>query len=66
MNHPAVRGVNRHGVDAAFEADEAHKSQLMLEAQLLRAQQQFEAAADNLQKQPLLKNACGMCVSHRD
>jgi hypothetical protein len=46
MNHPSARGVNRHGVDAAFEADEAHKSQLMLEAQLLRAQQQFEAAAD--------------------
>src|SRR5207247_3334775 len=36
----------RQGVDAAFEADEIRKSQLMLEAQMLRAQQQPEAAAD--------------------
>jgi hypothetical protein len=32
-------------LDAAFEADEARKSNLILEAQLLREQQQDEAAA---------------------
>ncbi len=46
MNQPSARGVNRQGVDAAFEADETRKSQLMLKAQLLRAQHQSRAAAD--------------------
>lgn len=46
MNPPATRGINRQGVDATFEADETRKSQLLLEAQLLRAQQQSGAAAE--------------------
>ena len=44
MNQPSG-GVQRQGVDAAFEADETRKSQLMLEAQMLRAQQKPEADA---------------------
>ena len=31
MNQPSARGVQRQGVDAAFEADETRKSQLMLD-----------------------------------
>jgi hypothetical protein len=46
MNHPSARGIRRHGVDATFAADETRKSTLMLEAQLLRAQQHFGAAAE--------------------
>ena len=46
MSQPSAHGVNRQGVNATFEVDEARKSQLMLEAQLLRAQQQSGAAAD--------------------
>src|SRR5438132_3535836 len=45
MNQQPIRGINRQGLDAAFEADEAHKSNLILAAQLLREQQQDEAAA---------------------
>jgi hypothetical protein len=48
MTSPPGRGLSRQGVDAAFVADEAQKSRLLLEAQLLRAQQQAEAAADKL------------------
>ena len=48
MTDPVGRGLSRQGVDAAFSADEAQKSRLLLEAHLLRAQQQAEAAADKL------------------
>jgi hypothetical protein len=48
MTDSVGRGLSRQGVDAAFSADEAQKSRLLLEAQLLRAQQQAEAAADKL------------------
>jgi hypothetical protein len=48
MTYPLARGLSRQGVDATFVADEAQKSRLLLEAQLLRAQQQAEAAADKL------------------
>ena len=46
MTAPVGHGLSRQGVDAAFRANEAQKSRLLLEAQLLRAQQQSEAAAD--------------------
>lgn len=46
MGQQSARGINWQGVDAAFEAEEAHKSDLMLEARLLREQQQDEAAAE--------------------
>jgi hypothetical protein len=42
--HP--RGIDRQGLDASFDADEALKSNLIVEAQLLSAQQQPDAAAD--------------------
>jgi hypothetical protein len=48
MNQPATRGVHRQGVDATFEADEARKSHLMLEALMLRTQGRPDAAADKL------------------
>src|SRR5258708_6200776 len=38
-------GIDRHGLDASFDADEARKSNLIVEAQLLSAQQQPAAAA---------------------
>lgn len=38
-------GMNRAGLDAAFLADEARKSNLLLQAVLLRAQGQEDAAA---------------------
>ena len=46
MTHPSGQGISRQGVDAVFVAEEAQKSQLILEAQLLRAQHQPAAAAD--------------------
>src|SRR5713226_8325528 len=39
-------GIDRHGLDAAFDADEALKSNLIVEAELLSTQQQPDAAAD--------------------
>lgn len=41
-----AHGIDRHGLDASFDADEALKSNLIMEAQLLTAQQQPDAAAD--------------------
>jgi hypothetical protein len=46
MSQQPASGIQRHGVDAPFEAEEARKSNLILEARLLREQQQDEAAAD--------------------
>lgn len=45
MGRQPARGINRRGLDAAFEAEEARKSALILEARLLREQRQDEAAA---------------------
>jgi len=38
MNQQQAQAINRIGLDAAFEDDEARKSSLILEAQLLREQ----------------------------
>ncbi len=46
MDQQPARGISRRGLDPAFEAEEAHKSDLILEARLLREQQQDEAAAE--------------------
>ncbi len=46
MNPPSPKGINGYGLDASFDADEALKSRLIVEAQLLSAQQQPDAAAD--------------------
>jgi|SRR5208337_236049 len=40
------KGIDRQGVDASFEADEALKSNLIVHARLLSDQQQPDAAAD--------------------
>jgi len=45
MSQQPARGINRQGLDAAFEADEARKSNLLLEAKLEREQSRNEAAA---------------------
>jgi hypothetical protein len=55
MTSPIRRGLSRQGVDAAFVADEAHKSRLLLEAQLLRAQQQAESAAEKFAETALME-----------
>jgi len=46
MSQHPKRGISRLGLDAAFEAEETRKSSLILEAQLLREQQQDETAAE--------------------
>jgi hypothetical protein len=46
MSQQPARGISRKGLDATFEAEEAHKSDLILGARLLREQQQDEAAAE--------------------
>jgi hypothetical protein len=45
MNPSASRGLDRRGLDQDFAAQENKKSRLLLEAQLLRDQDQDEAAA---------------------
>jgi hypothetical protein len=42
---PMTGGVSRQGLDDAFEGEEIYKSNLILEAQLLRAQQRLDEAA---------------------
>src|SRR5436309_2275276 len=46
MNKRSPRGIDRHGLGGTFETDETLKSNLILEGQLLSAQQQMDAAAD--------------------
>ena len=48
MTNQPERGISRQGLDAAFEAQEVLKSNLLLEAQLLRASQQPDEAAAKL------------------
>jgi hypothetical protein len=45
MSEQRPHGISSHGLDDAFQAEETRKSNLLLEAQLLRAQRQDEAAA---------------------
>ena len=45
MNRPNSDGISRKGLDTAFEVDETRKSQLLLEAQLLRDRGEDENAA---------------------
>ena len=46
MGQQSARSINQQGLDAAFEAQETHKSDLILGARLLRERQQDEAAAE--------------------
>jgi len=45
MNDPSTTGLDRQGLDDAFTAKEVHKSNLILEGQMLEAQQQMDEAA---------------------
>lgn len=45
MNQQQTQAINRVGQDTAFEADEARKSNLILEAQLLRNRRAPDEAA---------------------
>ena len=45
LNQQQTQAISRAGVDAAFEADEARKSSLILEAQLLRDRRAPDEAA---------------------
>jgi len=38
MSQSSPRGIDRHGLDPAFEADEPLKSNLIMEARMLNAQ----------------------------
>ena len=55
MTQPASRGLSRQGLGADFAADEAAKSDLLLAAQLLRAQGRAEEAADQFVQRAGLK-----------
>jgi hypothetical protein len=45
MSESSLQGISQAGLSEAFGAEEARKSRLILEARLLRAEQQAEAAA---------------------
>ena len=56
-------GMDRHGLDASFEADEALKSNLIVEAQMLSAQQQPDAAAHHFAQAAEIEERLGSrCV----
>jgi hypothetical protein len=61
MNQQPARGISRQDLGAAFEADEARKSRLILEAQLLREQQQDEAAAKFAQAAVIEERLSNIC-----
>jgi hypothetical protein len=48
MSSSSKKGIDRDGLDRDFAIKEAKKSELLLEAQLLRAQDRVEAAAAGL------------------
>lgn len=53
------RGIDRRDLDPSFEADEVLKSNLILEAQVLVAQQQADAAADRFAKAAEIEERLG-------
>ncbi len=61
MSHQSLKGIGREGLDAAFEADEAQKSNLILSAQLLREQQQDEAAIKFAQAASIEEKLADIC-----
>jgi hypothetical protein len=46
MNQHSPHGIDRHGLDASFEADETLKSNLILQGRMHGARQQPDEAAD--------------------
>jgi hypothetical protein len=57
MSQPAEQGLDRQGLDQSFAVDEKHKSNLLLEAQLLRAQGHDEQAASRLAEAAALEES---------
>ena len=59
MSQQPARGISRKGLDAAFEADEVQKSNLILEAHLLREQQQEDKAATKFAQAAVIEEHLG-------
>src|SRR5271157_4792117 len=58
-------GISRDGLDAAFDADETLKSNLILEGRLLGDQQQLDAAADRFARAAAIEERLGTrCAAH--
>ena len=67
MNQQPSKGINRQGLDAAFRVEEVRKSNLILTAQLLRAQQkQDDAAASFAQAKDQRRGFNPCTISHKD
>jgi hypothetical protein len=62
MSKAKPRGIERNGLDTAFDTDETLKSNLILQGQMLIAQQQTDAAADRFAQaaeiEERLSNVC--------
>jgi hypothetical protein len=59
MNHQSSQGIIRAGLDAAFEMDEARKSNLILEAQLLREQGRDDEAVTSFAQAAQIEESLG-------
>jgi hypothetical protein len=59
MNHQPSQGIGRAGLDAAFEADEARKSSLLLEAQLQREQGRDDEAVAGFAEAARIEESLG-------
>ncbi len=57
------QGINRAGLEAAFEADEARKSNLILEAQLLREQARADEAVVKFAEAARIEEHLGQCCA---
>ena len=65
MSEPSPSGVMRHGLDAAFQAEEARKSSLILEAQRLRVQGEDEAPAAQFAEAARIEEGLADACEHR-
>ncbi len=61
MNQQQTNAISRAGLDATFEADEARKSSLILEAQLLREQARSDEAVSKFAEAARIEES----LSHR-
>jgi tetratricopeptide (TPR) repeat protein len=59
MNEQVRRGISRHGLDAAFQAKERQKSNLLLSAEMLREQGQVENAASHFAQAAAIEEELG-------
>jgi hypothetical protein len=68
MNNPSMTGLDRLGLDDAFAAEEVRKSNLILEGQMLEAQQQMDEAARKFaqaaEQEERLANRCASLSLH--